>query len=103
MPSLNEKIAASLKNLVASGNGETLRVYKTDAISRTDRERLIKAGFLSEIIKGWVLTTRPGERKGDSTAWYSSFWSSPGSILTIVSEMSGLCRQRPRSCYMPKT
>ena len=74
MPSLNEKIADSLSNLTALGKGGTRRVFKTNDISRTDRERLIEAGFLSEIIKGWVMTTRPGDRQGDSTAWYSSFW-----------------------------
>lgn len=72
MPSLNEKIADSLSNLMALGKGE--RVFKTNDISRTDRERLSEAGFLTEIIKGWVMTTRPGDRQGDSTAWYSSFW-----------------------------
>lgn len=74
MPSLNEKIADSLKNVLDLGRGETRRVFKTNDISRTDRERLMEAGFLSEIIKGWVMTTRPGDRQGDSTEWYSSFW-----------------------------
>jgi hypothetical protein len=74
MPSLNEKIADSLSNLMSLSKGGTRRVFKTNDISRTDRERLLEAGFLNEIIKGWVMTTRPSDRQGDSTAWYSSFW-----------------------------
>jgi hypothetical protein len=40
----------------------------------THRERLLKHGFLQEVIKGWYIPSRPDEVKGDSTAWYASFW-----------------------------
>lgn len=38
--------------------------------SRTHQERLLEANFLKEVMKGWLMSTRPG----DSTSWYSSFW-----------------------------
>ncbi len=41
---------------------------------RVDRERLIAAGFLQKVMKGWYIPARPDEVKGESTAWYTSFW-----------------------------
>src|SRR5205823_6658663 len=43
-------------------------------ITRTHRERLLQSGFLHEVMKGWYIPTRPDEQRGDSTAWYASFW-----------------------------
>ena len=43
-------------------------------MSRTHRERLLSNGFLQEVIKGWYIPSRPDEVKGESTAWYASFW-----------------------------
>lgn len=74
MPTLNEKLAASLSNLRKLSDNGDRRIFKSGDISRTDRERLSEAGFLTEIVKGWVMTTRPGDRPGDTTSWYSSFW-----------------------------
>ena len=31
-------------------------------------------GFLQEVIKGWLISSNPGAREGDSTPWYASFW-----------------------------
>ena len=74
MPSLNQKLADSLSNLKKLSGDPSRRVFKSTDLSRTDRERLTEAGFLTEIIKGWVMTTRPADRQGDTTSWYSSFW-----------------------------
>jgi hypothetical protein len=41
-------------------------------LSRAEREALLRAGFLKEVIRGWYSPTRPGEAEGDSTAWYAS-------------------------------
>lgn len=41
-------------------------------ISRADREALLRAGFLKEVIRGWYIPTRPDEADGDTTAWYAS-------------------------------
>lgn len=74
MPSLHEKLAQSLTELKTLSNGGKRRIFRSDELSRTHRERLVEAGFLKEIIKGWVLMPRPEERLGDRTSWYSSFW-----------------------------
>jgi hypothetical protein len=69
----HQKLAASLamlKNVQADGR----RVFQSAEFSRNDRERLIKQGFLREIIKGWLISSAPGTTKGDSTPWYASFW-----------------------------
>lgn len=38
------------------------------------RTRLMKNGFLQEVIKGWYIPSRPDESSGESTIWYVSFW-----------------------------
>ncbi|MCH9828465.1 MAG: Fic family protein [Gammaproteobacteria bacterium] len=44
-------------------------------MTRTHRERLLKNGFIREVMKGWYIPTRPDEPAGESTAWYASFWA----------------------------
>jgi fido (protein-threonine AMPylation protein) len=73
MATPNEKLAESLdvlKSLQAGGR----RVFRSDELSRVHRERLVENGFLQEVMKGWLISTSPGVRKGDSTPWYASFW-----------------------------
>lgn len=43
-------------------------------MTRTHRERLVKNGFIKEVMKGWYIPARPEEPAGESTAWYASFW-----------------------------
>ena len=31
-------------------------------------------GFLQEVMKGWLISSSPSARDGDSTPWYASFW-----------------------------
>lgn len=50
------------------------RVFRSHEISRTHRERLIKAGFLADVMKGWLFSTHPNAVPGDTTPWYSSMW-----------------------------
>jgi hypothetical protein len=47
---------------------------QSDELSRTHRERLVANGFLKEVVKGWYIISRPDERPGDTTSWYSNFW-----------------------------
>ncbi len=73
MTSPSEKLAdslAALKKLQDQG----MIAIQAKNLSRTHRERLIKNGFLQEIIKGWYLPSKPDEPKGESTTWYASFW-----------------------------
>jgi fido (protein-threonine AMPylation protein) len=73
MASPNEKLAASLTALRRlQKNGR--RVFQSQKLTRVHRERLLRNGFLQEVIKGWVISSSPGARQGDSTPWYASFW-----------------------------
>jgi hypothetical protein len=70
-----EKLAQSLEileKLQTSINGAV--AIRARDLSRTHRERLLANGFLQEVIKGWYIPSRPDEVKGESTAWYASFW-----------------------------
>ena len=49
-------------------------VLKSAFIQRADRELLTDRGYLQEICKGWYYLTRPTDKAGDSTAWYTTFW-----------------------------
>lgn len=73
MPTPNEKLAQSLEVLHTLQKGGQ-RVFKSDELSRTHRERLVKNGFLQEVMKGWLISSNPSARTGDSTPWYASFW-----------------------------
>lgn len=74
MPSPSEKLADSLEVLRNALANPSEIVIKSNMITRTHRERLISNGFLIEIIKGWYIITRPEDKKGDITYWYTSFW-----------------------------
>jgi hypothetical protein len=69
-----EKLAQSLKALRALQAPEGAGAIRARDLSRTHRERLLVNGFLQEVMKGWFIPSRPDEVKGDSTAWYASFW-----------------------------
>ncbi len=73
MASPQEKLADSLQALEALQAKGIVAIRSSD-LSRTDRERLLSSGFLQEVMKGWYIPARPGERTGESTAWYASFW-----------------------------
>jgi len=73
MPTPNEKLAESLGVLHDLQKGGR-RVFKSDDLSRTNRERLVQNGFLQEVMKGWLISSSPSVRAGDSTPWYASFW-----------------------------
>ncbi len=73
MPNPNEKLAeslAALQELQKRGR----RVFQSKELSRIHRERLLQNGFLQEVMKGWVISSSPSARAGDSTPWYASFW-----------------------------
>ncbi len=73
MATPNKKLAESLAVLKALQQGGR-RVFKSADLSRVHRERLIENGFLQEVMKGWLISTSPQTRTGDSTPWYASFW-----------------------------
>jgi hypothetical protein len=69
-----EKLADSLSALKELQDKGVVAI-RTGQLSRTHRERLLKAGFIREVMKGWYTPTRPDEPAGESTGWYASFWS----------------------------
>jgi len=73
MPIPNEKLAESLTVLKQLQKGGR-RVFRSQELSRTHRERLLSNGFLRNVMKGWVMSSSPSARAGDSTPWYASFW-----------------------------
>jgi hypothetical protein len=73
MAAPNEKLAESLDVLKALQEGGR-RVFRSDEFSRVHRERLIENGFIQEVMKGWLISSSPSARAGDSTPWYASFW-----------------------------
>jgi fido (protein-threonine AMPylation protein) len=73
MATPHEKLAVSLtalRNLQQDGK----RVFQSGELSRVHRERLLRNGFLQEVIKGWLISSGPGVHDGESTPWYASFW-----------------------------
>ena len=68
----NEKLARALDALHrVDRNG----IVRASDLTRTYRERLQKAAFLQEIIKGWLLVSHPEAPPGSSVSWYASFWT----------------------------
>lgn len=65
----HEKLAESLEALHALQASGRIAIRSKD-VSRADRERLMRSGFLLEVIKGWYVPSRPDETQGESTAWY---------------------------------
>lgn len=69
----HQKLADSLDVLKRLQDGGR-RVFQSKEFSRVHRERLLKNGFLQDVMKGWLMSATPSERSGDTTAWYASFW-----------------------------
>lgn len=68
-----EKLAASLAALKELQDAGRVALRAAD-MTRTHRERLLKNGFIREVMKGWYVPSRPDEPAGESTSWYASFW-----------------------------
>ncbi|MGD8894375.1 MAG: Fic family protein [Desulfobacterales bacterium] len=69
----HKKLAESLEVLRTLQKRGIVAVRSAD-LTRTHRERLIKNGFLQEVMKGWYIPIHPDEFTGASSAWYASFW-----------------------------
>jgi hypothetical protein len=57
-------------------------VFRTDDLTRLQRERLKAAGFIEPVINGWYIPTRPDAAAGETTAWYASYWDFIRAYLT---------------------
>ncbi len=69
----SEKLAESLA-VLKTLQDQGLVALRSSRLTRTHRERLIKNGFIREVMKGWYIAARPDEPVGESTSWYASFW-----------------------------
>lgn len=82
MVSPAEKLAQSLEKLQHLQDAGKIAIRSSD-LTRIHRERLVKNGFLTEVMKGWYIPARPDLLAGESTAWYASFWSFCADYLTV--------------------
>lgn len=73
MPTPHEKLAESLAELEKLQVGGK-RVFRSEELSRVHRERLLRAGFLQQVVRGWLIASSPGTAPGESTPWFASFW-----------------------------
>ena len=108
MPPPHQKLAAALTALQALQKGGR-RVIQSGELSRVHRERLLENSFLHEVMKGWLISSSPHARDGDSTPWYASFWEfcarycserfgddwhlSPEQSLLLLAENTAIPRQ----------
>lgn len=80
MNQVSEKLAHSLGQLKLLQDSGVVAL-QSKLLDRADRERLVKHGFISEVMRGWYIPSSPDEQQGDSTAWYTSFWDFCGAYL----------------------
>ena len=69
----SDRLAASLEALRILQERGVIAI-RSGELTRTDRERLVKSGFLQEVMKGWYIPARTDETAGESTVWYTAFW-----------------------------
>ena len=74
MATPQEQLADALEALKAHQDKGQVAI-KSDYLTRSQREKLLKAGFIKQVMKGWYIPSRPEEvGDGEATAWYASFW-----------------------------
>jgi hypothetical protein len=71
VPKPPAKLASALESLKRLQD-DGLQAIPGPKLSRANREVLLRAGFLNQVIRGWYIPRRPDEADGDSTAWYAS-------------------------------
>lgn len=67
MSDVSQKLADSLEQLQQL-QGSGVVAIKSEQLSRVHRERLLKHGFIREVIRGWYIAAMPDEKPGDSTS-----------------------------------
>jgi fido (protein-threonine AMPylation protein) len=74
MATAQENLANSLSVLKQFQNQNGLAIIKSAEISKVHLSRLVKNGFLQEVMRGWHISSRPDGMPGDTTNWYISYW-----------------------------
>lgn len=70
MAAPNELLAKSL-TILAELQKAGKHVIRSTELPRMDRQRLQRAGFISEVVRGWYLPSRPDAQPGSSAAWFA--------------------------------
>lgn len=70
MATPNELLAKSL-TVLSKLQHAGRRVVRGAELPRMDRVRLVRAGFLEEVVRGWYLPSRPDAQPGSSAAWFA--------------------------------
>ena len=73
MPSPQERLADALDALRKLQEGKRAAIRSND-LTRSHRELLLKHSFLREVMKGWYIATAPQTGQGESTDWYTAYW-----------------------------
>jgi hypothetical protein len=76
-----DKLAQSLDALKALQDAKAVAI-RASGLTRVHRERLLKNGFIREVMKGWYIAVRPDGPAGESTDWYAAFWPFCAAYLT---------------------
>jgi len=66
-----ELLADSLERATQAAHDH---IVQSGELSRTDRERLVRSGWLTSVIRGWYILGHP-EGRGETTQWYASYWT----------------------------
>lgn len=74
MATPSEKLAQALFELQKLQKDRIVAVIRASDLKTTQKQILIANGFIKGVIKGWYISTRPDEKKGDTTSWFMSFW-----------------------------
>lgn len=73
MASPSDRLAASIGALNAL-RADGRRVFRSNELSRTHRERLLRNGCLDEIMKGWLVAADPVSQPGESRREPDPLW-----------------------------
>lgn len=68
-----DKLAQSLAVLKTLQDAKAVAIRASD-LTRVHRERLLRNGFIREVMKGWYIPVRPDGPADARTDWYAAFW-----------------------------
>ena len=68
----NKALESGLKRIKKLQNKS--QVFETNEFESAEVTELKKAGFLKEIINGWVYLSSPIEQEYETTSWYINYW-----------------------------
>ncbi|MGE3954002.1 MAG: Fic family protein [Parachlamydiales bacterium] len=77
-----EAVGNALARVREVADRKGVEVLQSSEINRSDREALVRQGWLTPIIRGWYLFLPPGVMEGDSAAWYAHLWDFLALYLT---------------------